>query len=490
MKKNITINLCGRLYAIDEDAYELLNHYTDTLRNYFRKQEGGEEIANDIEERIAELFDELKENGVEAITIEHVQDIISRVGELKDIAPEGEAASEASDAGGASSSNGEAKKNTWVSESFDERFKTWWNGLKGKKFYRSADDKVIAGVLGGCAQFFGGSSLLWRIGYIVLAFTSLNIFRGLYHLGGEFSFFYFRPSFTLLYILVAVLAPVAVTPEDRLKMKGKEVNPQTLSNEVSEASKVSNSPEVQKQDARGCLGQFFSVVGKMVLMLLTFFCILLAIPGMVFVGMFVAYLTAPEMMIENVIDRRCVQDFLAQPECIWGLAISTIVTCFVPAFCALHSVFCMLKKVEPMGFMQRVVWTAVWVLAVAGIVASGVKMADIVRSAYHDDRDEYRFEYDEDGVTVVPDSVAADTVDFANENVTVKEHASDSKVDTLQSIRMRDVRRYARKHHMSMDRAELELLKQRRRNGDGRKVEESVQKKVESTKDTITNAKK
>lgn len=423
MKKNITINLCGRLYAIDEDAYELLNHYTDTLRNYFRKQEGGEEIANDIEERIAELFDELKENGVEAITIEHVQDIISRVGELKDIAPEGEAASEARNA---SLNDGESNAH-WGSEVFDERAKIWWNGLKGKKFYRSTDDKVIAGVLGGCAQFFGGSSLLWRIGYIVLAFTSLNIFRGLYHLGGGFSFFYFRPSFTLLYILVAVLAPVAVTPEDRLKMKGKEVNPQTLSNEVSEASKVSNSPEVQKQDAQGCLGQFFSVIGKMVLMLLTFFCILLAIPGMVFMGMFVAYLTAPEMMIENVIDRRCVQDFLAQPECIWGLAISTIVTCFVPAFCALHSVFCMLKKVEPMGFMQRVVWTAVWVLAVAGIVASGVKMADIVRSAYHDDRDEYRFEYDEDGVTVVPDSVAADTIAFADADTVSKDTIANAK---------------------------------------------------------------
>ena len=58
MKKNIQINLCGRLYQIDEDAYELLSHYTETLRNYFQKLEGGNEIADDIEQRIAELFDE------------------------------------------------------------------------------------------------------------------------------------------------------------------------------------------------------------------------------------------------------------------------------------------------------------------------------------------------------------------------------------------------------------------------------------------------
>ena len=77
MKKNIQINLCGRLYQIDEDAYELLSHYTETLRNYFMKQEGGSEIADDIEQRIAELFDELMGNGTQAITIENVQSIIS-----------------------------------------------------------------------------------------------------------------------------------------------------------------------------------------------------------------------------------------------------------------------------------------------------------------------------------------------------------------------------------------------------------------------------
>ena len=73
MKKNITINLCGRLYQIDEDAYELLSQYTETLRNYFLKQEDGKEIADDIDERIAELLDDLKAQGFEAITIEQVQ---------------------------------------------------------------------------------------------------------------------------------------------------------------------------------------------------------------------------------------------------------------------------------------------------------------------------------------------------------------------------------------------------------------------------------
>ncbi|MBQ1668484.1 MAG: hypothetical protein II063_10975, partial [Prevotella sp.] len=60
MKKNININLFGRLFNIDEDAYELLKNYMDTLHNYFKGQIGGDEIADDIEQRIAELLDELK----------------------------------------------------------------------------------------------------------------------------------------------------------------------------------------------------------------------------------------------------------------------------------------------------------------------------------------------------------------------------------------------------------------------------------------------
>lgn len=83
MKKNITVNLFGTLYAIDDDACKLLEQYLDNMRSYFSKREGGDEITDDIEHRVAELFSELKTNGVEAISIEHVRDIIQRIGNPK-----------------------------------------------------------------------------------------------------------------------------------------------------------------------------------------------------------------------------------------------------------------------------------------------------------------------------------------------------------------------------------------------------------------------
>ena len=133
MKKNITINLCGRLYQIDEDAYELLSHYTDTLRDYFRKQEGGEETADDIEERIAELFDDLKAQGVEAINIEQVQDIIHQIGEVEEIAGAGDAESSEKSSNNAQSQQPKKPQNN-------------------KKFFRDSQNKLFAGVLAGCAQ--------------------------------------------------------------------------------------------------------------------------------------------------------------------------------------------------------------------------------------------------------------------------------------------------------------------------------------------------
>ena len=56
MKKTLTINLGGIVYHIDDDAYRLLDNYLSNLKHYFRKQEGAEEIVNDIEMRIADCL--------------------------------------------------------------------------------------------------------------------------------------------------------------------------------------------------------------------------------------------------------------------------------------------------------------------------------------------------------------------------------------------------------------------------------------------------
>ena len=86
MKKNISINLFGTLYNIDEDAYNLLENYLKSMQRYFGRQEGGEEIADDIEHRVAELLWKKREAGMTAVDINVVKEIIDTIGNAEDIA--------------------------------------------------------------------------------------------------------------------------------------------------------------------------------------------------------------------------------------------------------------------------------------------------------------------------------------------------------------------------------------------------------------------
>ena len=77
MKKNFSVNIGGRIFNIDDDAYECLNSYLNRLRNFFAAEQGYTEIIADIEMRIAELLDQQKENGNPVITLKHIEDVIA-----------------------------------------------------------------------------------------------------------------------------------------------------------------------------------------------------------------------------------------------------------------------------------------------------------------------------------------------------------------------------------------------------------------------------
>ena len=69
MKKTLTVNLGGTVFHIDEDAYRLLDNYLSNLKIHFRKEAGADEIIDDIERRISELFTEKLAAGSQVITI-------------------------------------------------------------------------------------------------------------------------------------------------------------------------------------------------------------------------------------------------------------------------------------------------------------------------------------------------------------------------------------------------------------------------------------
>ena len=355
MKKNITINLCGRLYQIDEDAYELLSHYTETLRNYFLKQEGGKEIADDIEERIAEHFDDLKEQGIAAITIEHVQEVIHQIGQVEEIAGE-EASLETSETTGAQAAAAQQPKKS----------------AEGKKFYRDSQNKVFAGVLSGCAHYFGGSATGWRWGYVIAClgwwlicgFNPFTLTMGPAVLAlipfalllAPILFFPFLP-----YLLTAILAPETKTPEDVLKMKGKEVNPQNLVNEVQEGTTL-------KQKKEGDTTFWNILVGVLSVGLSTF----LAIGFIVALCFFVAFLAAQDLMADRWWNVDHLEDLQSITIPVIFSGILMLVNIGILLYCTIHAAVSSFGKTPSMSGKQRLIWFLLWVASLAGFIGCTV----------------------------------------------------------------------------------------------------------------------
>ena len=85
MKKVININFQGTIVPIEETSYELLKQYIESLRRYFSNEEGRDEIINDIESRISELFQERLKKGSTCITDDDVNAIIKNMGRPQDL---------------------------------------------------------------------------------------------------------------------------------------------------------------------------------------------------------------------------------------------------------------------------------------------------------------------------------------------------------------------------------------------------------------------
>ncbi len=105
MKKVININFQGRVIPIEETAFDLLKQYIDSLRSYFAREEGRDEIINDIESRIAELFSERLKKGAVCITDQDVNEVSASIGRPEDFEDDGgTAAQDTADEGAGQSS--------------------------------------------------------------------------------------------------------------------------------------------------------------------------------------------------------------------------------------------------------------------------------------------------------------------------------------------------------------------------------------------------
>ena len=154
MKKVININFQGRILPIEEEAFEILKQYIETLSVYFTNEEGRDEIINDIECRVAELCEDKLKKGSVCITVEDIDLIIVSIGRPADF--------EAQDGFEANASY----SNNYYNEENESHNN--FSSTRPKRLYRDEQNKVLGGVCSGIANYFGLEPLLVRILWIFL----------------------------------------------------------------------------------------------------------------------------------------------------------------------------------------------------------------------------------------------------------------------------------------------------------------------------------
>src|ERR1041385_7525403 len=99
MNKTVTVNLGGIVFHIDDNAYDALQKYLNSIKGHFTSADGRDEIMQDIESRIAEMFLERTKDNKQVITMTDVEQVTAIMGKPEDFAGEGE-----SNSGGGSGS--------------------------------------------------------------------------------------------------------------------------------------------------------------------------------------------------------------------------------------------------------------------------------------------------------------------------------------------------------------------------------------------------
>jgi phage shock protein PspC (stress-responsive transcriptional regulator) len=228
MNKTVTINISGIIFHIEEDAFEKLSKYLSTIKGFFNKTDGGNEIMGDIEARIAEMLQGKTSAIKQVVLMADVDSVIETMGKPEQFA----------DDQGYESNQQNSQDNQQTSSS---------ETPVKKRLFRDPDHKAIGGVCSGIAAYFD-VDIIW----IRLAMFLLIFFGGLS---------------LWVYIILWIVIPIAKTTADKLAMKGERIDINNISKSVKEeAEHLKKRMEKYGHDIRNSneAGNFFDRLGDFI----------------------------------------------------------------------------------------------------------------------------------------------------------------------------------------------------------------------------------
>jgi len=194
MKKNISINISGIIFHIEEDGYERLKKYLDGINAYFSTFDGNKEIIADIESRIAEIFLSKLDDVKQVITHEDVNNLIVTMGDVQDF----------------KKVEDEVRPQAEETDYYEE---TEAQATTKKRLFRDVKRRVLGGVCSGIAYYFKLDPLWIRLIFIVL-FFDLLVTQSI------------GPAVLVAYIILWIIVPPNNALVDDSKIKKLYRNPE------------------------------------------------------------------------------------------------------------------------------------------------------------------------------------------------------------------------------------------------------------------------
>ncbi|MDD2594221.1 MAG: PspC domain-containing protein [Bacteroidales bacterium] len=239
MKKVEKVSIGRYAFVLEEDAFKMTQNYIDELERYYSDKEGGSEIMEGIEERMAELF--LEKCGAEGVvSISVVEHVISILGKPETI--EGETAQDGS---------GKFQYDT------------------KRKLYRDGSHKVLGGVCSGMAAYFNMDLSLMRILWVILFFCCSTI--------GFISVPWFGAWFVpVVYIILWIVLPQAKTIQQRCEMRGEKGNLDDIEKTIERGARVveDRAKEIGRSD-------FWRVLGRVICIVIGMLFIIIGAAGLI-----------------------------------------------------------------------------------------------------------------------------------------------------------------------------------------------------------------
>ena len=283
MKEVKKCSISGIAFTMEADAFQVLSRYLESLNDTYRNTDGGKEIVEDIEARIAELILSHQDNS-KVVELSLVEEIIAQMGSAEAIREQE----------GREAPRGE--------------------GRIPRRLYRDMDQARLGGVCSGVAKYFGTSPTWIRL----LMFLPLIL---LLLLGWIPFFWWLVPLmsnllgvFFICYLIMWFAVPAARTARQKLEQNGQRITVQS----IEEASAANHDVDA---DAK-------PVVAKAVLLV---FGLILGACALI-IGLFAVGMAGPEVVS---IDAG-----------IWTVSLG-IMTALVPVLLLIYVLMCLIASRKP-----------------------------------------------------------------------------------------------------------------------------------------------